>query len=169
MQALERTAVRYWRFDGAELKDTLLVENLVNSICCEFAIADTRRRDLELVLSEVITNSIDHGILGLDSTMKKDLTGFEQYFISRAAKLTRLAEGSIEVSVEPIENHLISITIQDSGKGFSYPTGKLEQLPESLLLAYGRGLLIIQKLCASMTHLGNGNCVVLEFATGRRS
>ena len=167
MQALERTAVRYWRFDGAELRDTLLVENLVDSICCEFSIADERRGDLELVLSEVITNSIDHGILGLDSTMKKDLTGFEQYFISRAAKLASLEKGCIEITVEPVSDRMISISIQDSGKGFPYPTGKLEQMPESLLLAYGRGLLIIQKLCASMTHLGNGNCVVLEFATSK--
>ncbi len=165
MQTLAQAQACCWRFDSAELKDTALVEKLVSSISREFTVASERKRDLELVLTEVVTNSIDHGILGLDSTVKKDPIGFEQYFISRAAKLAELTQGSIEISVEQSAADCIRISIQDSGPGFSYPTGELKQTPENLLLAYGRGLLIIQKLCESMTHIGNGNCVVLDFAT----
>lgn len=165
MQAKLKSAVRRWRFEGEQLKGSHLVQSLTSSVCREFDIADARRRDLELLLAEVIANSIDHGILGLDSTHKKDPNGFEQFFLSRAGGLASLTEGFVEVSIDQVEPATIRIVVQDSGDGFPYPIGDLEQMPESLLLAYGRGLLIMQKLCHSVTHIGNGNCVVLEFAT----
>jgi len=164
-QALQQTSIRLWRFEGAELRDGELVQALADSVCCEFDIAPERRNELDLVLTEVITNSLDHGILGLDSTVKKDPKGFEQYFMARASRLAALTDGFIEISIDQHEPDAIRIVIQDSGEGFPYPKGALEHMPQSLLLAYGRGLLIIQKLCRSVTHIGNGNCVVLEFET----
>jgi anti-sigma regulatory factor (Ser/Thr protein kinase) len=164
VQAQQKVAYRLWRFEGAELRESNLVPTLTRSICRQFNVASERTGDLELVLTEVIANSIDHGILGLDSTMKKDPTGFERYFLTRTAMLSALTEGVVEVSIDQPEPDIIRIAVQDSGNGFPYPTGSLEGMPESLLLAYGRGVLIIQKLCRSVTHIGNGNCVVLHFA-----
>lgn len=165
MQALEKTTHRLWRYEGADLKDSMLVQALAESICLEFDVAVARRNDLELVLTEVISNSIDHGILGLDSTLKKDPKGFEQFFLTRAARLDVLTDGSVDVSVDSPEANTLRIVVQDSGSGFPFPSGELASMPESLLLAYGRGLLIIQNLCKSVRHIGNGNCVVLDFAT----
>lgn len=164
MVAIEKTGVRVWRFEGAELQNTQLIETLANSIQQQFHVSKKRFNDLELVLTEVITNSIDHGILELNSTLKKDPKGFEQFFVARAAKLAQLSDGYVEVGIDQLEAGVIRIVVQDSGNGFPYPTGRLAQMPESLLLAYGRGLLIIQQLCQSVTHIGNGNCVVLEFS-----
>ena len=165
MQALEKTTYRLWRYAGDELRDSMLVQTLVDSISTEFDISPKRANDLELVLTEVISNSIDHGILRLDSTLKKDPNGFEQFFLTRAASLSELTEGSIDISIDSPDGDAIRIVVQDSGDGFPFPTGELAAMPESLLLAYGRGLLIIQALCNRVTHIGNGNCVVLDFAT----
>ncbi|MEM7259504.1 MAG: ATP-binding protein, partial [Pseudomonadota bacterium] len=148
----------------AQLRDTQLVQTLAASIQDEFLVNSKRLSDLELVLTEVITNSIDHGILELDSTIKKDPSGFERFFVTRAAKLAELSSGYIEVSIDQPDHGAIRMVVKDSGGGFPYPTGQLSQMPDSLLLAYGRGLLIIQQLCLSVTHIGNGNCVVLEFS-----
>ena len=165
MSALAKAEVREWLFHGADLNNTSLIDDLVNSVCTEFTVSAERRVDLELLFCEVITNSIDHGILGLDSRMKKDPSGFEQFFISRATKLAGLTDGYIKICVEQILPQRIRISVQDSGAGFVFPQDNPDQTPDCLLLAYGRGLLIIRNLCHSMTHIGNGNCIVLEFDT----
>ena len=166
MNAVAQTEVRQWFFEAADLKSTQLIDDLVDSACEEFSVSNERKTDLHLLLCEVITNSIDHGILGLDSRLKKDPHGFEQFFISRAAKLACLTDGSIFVCAEHISPNRIRISVEDSGEGFAFPPGHVEQSAECLMLAYGRGLMIIRNLCHSMTHVGNGNCIVLEFDTG---
>ena len=163
MSALAKAEVRQWFFEGAELNDIGLIDRLVNSICSEFLVAAPRRADLELLICEVIVNSIDHGILELDSRMKKDPQGFQQYFVSRVAQLADLTNGYIRVCAEQILPHRIRLSIEDSGAGFRYPQNDDQQSAECLMLAYGRGLLIIRSLCHSMTHIGNGNCIVVEF------
>ena len=81
MQAIEQTRTWCWRFDAADLNNSKMVVDLVDSICVECGVDLSRRADLELVMTEVINNAIDHGVLGLDSAMKKSPEGFEQYFI----------------------------------------------------------------------------------------
>ncbi len=166
MNAVAQTEVRQWFFEAADLNSTHLIDDLVDSVCEEFSVSKERTTDLHLLLCEVITNSIDHGILGLDSRLKKDPHGFEQYFISRAAKLACLTEGSIVVRAEQIAPQRIRISVADSGEGFTFPPNHSQQSAECLMLAYGRGLMIISSLCQSVTHVGNGNCIVVEFDTG---
>lgn len=163
IQALEQTRTWFWKFEAQDLKDSELISDLVESIVIECDVDTDRRSDLELVMAEVVNNAIDHGVLGLDSTLKKDPEGFEQYFISRAANLAELREGYVQVSIDQVNDHLISISVEDSGTGFEFPKRNQSLRPESLLNAYGRGLLIIRHLCHSMIHLGRGNCILLEF------
>lgn len=165
MQILEHINVRQWRCNAAELRDSELVEKLTDYICTEFSVPSPRRSDLQLVLSEVFVNSIDHGLLELDSQLKKDPEGFEKYFQLRSSRLAKLTKGSILVRVEHHDNALIRITVHDSGNGFEYSQQPIILEPEALMASYGRGLLIIQQLCESMKHTGNGNCIVVDFNT----
>ena len=168
MHILEHTNVRQWSCNAAELRDTELVDKLTDYICAEFLVPQSRRSDLQLLLAEVFVNSIDHGILQLDSKLKKDPDGFEEYFNLRAAKLSQLNQGSILVRVEHRDSDLIRLTVQDSGNGFEFPRQRVKPEPIDLMQTFGRGLLIIQQLCESMTHVGNGNCVVIDFSTAAR-
>ncbi len=163
IHALEQTRTEHWKFAAKDLNDSTLIVGLVDSIVTEFEVDEVRRPDLELVMAEVVNNAIDHGVLGLDSSLKKDPDGFDLYFMSRAAKLAKLIDGYVIVSVDQINNHLISISVEDSGAGFDLPNTGQNLQPENLLSTYGRGLLIIRHLCHSMIHLGCGNCVLLEF------
>ena len=167
IQAIEQTRTWCWRFDAPDLNDSNLIVDLVDSICVECDVDPARRADLELVMAEVINNAIDHGVLGLDSAMKKSPEGFEQYFMSRAAKLADLKEGFIAVSVDQVDDQLISISVEDSGKGFNFSNNDHLIGTDAISLnAFGRGLLIIKHLCDSMTHLGTGNCILVQFNTG---
>lgn len=163
MQSLLRSEVWHWRFTGAQLKDECIAENLAESVCAEFSIDARRSADLELVLAELINNSIDHGILQLDSSLKKDLQGFEEYFVSRARGLAELQHGYIDICVEWVNAEVIRISVQDSGNGFDFENSNNDVTEDNILLAYGRGLLIVRNLCNSITHIGNGNCVVADF------
>ena len=164
MQAIEQTRTWCWRFDAADLNNSKMVVDLVDSICVECGVDLSRRADLELVMTEVINNAIDHGVLGLDSAMKKSPEGFEQYFMSRAARLADLRQGYIAVSVDQVNDHLISVSVEDSGRGFNFSSNKQLIGSHAISLnSFGRGLLIIKHLCHSMTHLGSGNCILLQF------
>lgn len=160
---LQQTRTLCRRFESADLRDTSLIADLVELICYEYEVEDVRRADLELVLAEAVNNAIDHGVLGLDSEMKKSAEGFGQYFISRAEKLDQLAEGGVYVSVEQLSIDTITISVTDSGPGFDVPTTLRSLQTEILSSSYGRGLLIMRHLCESINHSGCGNSVVMEF------
>ena len=75
IQALEQTCTWFWKFSAQDLNNTNLIPELVSSIVVECDVHANRRADLELVMAEVVNNAIDHGVLGLDSTLKKDPEG----------------------------------------------------------------------------------------------
>lgn len=163
MQALEKTRTRFWKFESQDLRNCDLISDLVASICCECDVDRSRVHTLELVIAEVVNNAIDHGVLGLDSSIKKNPEGFEEYFICRAARLAELRSGFVSVLVEQLSADIIAISVEDSGAGFDFPLEIQTLQPENLMQAYGRGLMIIRHLCESMMHVGRGNCVLLQF------
>ncbi len=163
MQALEQTRTRFWKFEAEDLNHSDLIADLVASICYECDVDKNRHHNLELVIAEVVNNAIDHGVLGLDSSMKKNPEGFEEYFICRAARLAELKDGYVSVLIEQLSDDIIAISVEDSGAGFDFPLEIQTLQPENLMQAYGRGLMIIRHLCESMMHVGRGNCVLLQF------
>ena len=52
------------------------------------------------VLGELFTNALDHGVLGLSSTLKHGEGGFERYLCARMDALSSLTEGSVAVTLE---------------------------------------------------------------------
>jgi len=60
------------------------------SLCdtCQISYPNTQ---LQLVLSEVITNAIEHGVLCLDSTLKDAPDGFDLYALERQKRLASLS------------------------------------------------------------------------------
>ena len=56
--------------------------------------------NLFLILSELFNNALDHGLLGLDSTIKQGEGGFERWELARAARLKELESGTIELRMK---------------------------------------------------------------------
>ena len=58
---------------------------------------------LFLVLAELVSNAIDHGVLGLDSSIKREPDGFQRYLQQRQERLVALTEASVEVRIAAVD------------------------------------------------------------------
>ena len=149
-----------WKFEKQALNDPDLIDKLTLSLCDNTGISYPDFR-LHLLLSELITNAIDHGVLNLDSNLKESDSGFQKYSVQRAKRLDALESGWISVNAEWVSAELLRISVQDNGEGFDYESIANNEIDEHCL--HGRGLLIVKSLCTSVVHIGSGNCIVVEF------
>lgn len=156
------TELLSWQFENGELADPDLVDNLVLSLCDNAGIPYPNFK-LHLLLSEVITNAIDHGVLKLDSRLKEGNSGFAIYLKERAQRFASIADSWVSISAEWVSAGVIRISVTDSGEGFDYQSVVASDPGDDRL--HGRGLAIIESLCKSMTHIDRGNCIVIEFDT----
>jgi hypothetical protein len=120
-----------------------------------------------LIVSELFTNAIDHGLLALDSTMKHLPGGFEQYLTLRQERLESLENCHVELTVELVQQDdgqtQLCIRIKDSGPGFNY-ADLLNKDMSDVSNLHGRGITLVRSLCAKLEYLGNGNEVVACYA-----
>lgn len=139
---------------------------LINQILAEIQGHQIQQDKLSTVLTELFCNSLDHGLLELDSSIKTTPEGFMQFYSDKETRLTNLETGFIRISVanKPTERggDLI-ICFEDSGKGFD--TNKLQKPlvnPEhetQAAMFSGRGLSLINNYCKSVTYNDVGNQV----------
>ncbi|HKM14438.1 MAG TPA: SpoIIE family protein phosphatase [Marinospirillum sp.] len=111
------------------------------------------------VISELSTNAIDHGILGLSSNLKNFNDGFAEYYTQRDKLILNLSnENALRVTLDwNHENNKPSllIEIQQTGKGFDADK-VLAKSPEDLS---GRGLLLVKRLASSLVFSDYGRLV----------
>lgn len=115
------------------------------------------------ILSELFSNALEHGILGLDSKIKSSVTGFVAYYKQREELLKVLDEGYIRFHFEHSETATggkLVIRLQDSGAGFD--SAALE-LNASHGVYSNRGIPLVLALCDSLEFLGNGNTAEVVF------
>lgn len=117
------------------------------------------RADLFTVLSEMYTNALEHGILGLESDLKESPDGFMEYYELREARLQNLTEGFIRIDVNlyPKEQR-IAVAVNDSGDGFDYQA--LRENKDSA--SSGRGIALLKEICDDLWFEGVGNRIVVE-------
>ena len=118
-----------------------------------------QRQRLQAVLGELYTNALDHGVLGLDSSLKSSPEGFAEYYARRTQKLASLTEGRVRLRLDHAPQRggggVLSIEIEDSGAGFDHARERPSmELNEGLC---GRGIPLLRRLCAELEFLGNGN------------
>jgi len=143
---------------GKRLSETNPVPIIINQIM-EMEGIESERQALFTVLTELYVNSLDHGVLGLESSMKSDPVGFAEYFKSRENRLNELAAGHVIFNLTVEQNDSIRsilIRIEDSGDGFDFGN-RIEIDPENHEGFSGRGILLVEDLCESLTFLGSGN------------
>ncbi len=144
------------RFNGARLRETNPIPILMNHIV-ELEGAHTERQALFTIMTELYVNALDHGVLGLNSSLKSDPSGFASYFEDREKKLKALDSGYVKFDIaikksDRVRN--ITIQLEDSGDGFDYKNYKASS--DDLALS-GRGILLLEELCDSLQYFGNGN------------
>lgn len=109
------------------------------------------------VLTELYLNSLEHGVLKLDSTIKQEEDGFINYYQLREQRLLSLTSGDfISLNIDwSMDDNSIRINVIDSGKGFNYQAVHEQRSTEQIF--YGRGINMIYSLCAEVNFKGCGN------------
>ncbi len=116
-----------------------------------------------LVLQELFSNALDHGVLRLDSRTKCDGPGFDAYLERRAAALRELRDGYVQIDLrqEPRpDGGLLRIRVEDSGPGYEFGCDAAEDARgEERWKLCGRGLGLVKSVCESVDVSGRGNVV----------
>jgi len=119
---------------------------------------------LHSVLSELYSNALEHGVLGLDSRLKRDAHGFADYYQERARRLDALADGfvRIDLKVEPLASGgRLIIEVRDSGAGFDVQQVLSRPAREQGLS--GRGLKLVGQLGSDAGWREGGRCAWVQF------
>lgn len=122
------------------------------------------RSILYTLLAELFNNALEHGLLELDSELKKDADGFNDYYQERKQRLRVLDHGSIRIDLQLSgegSNGWMRIQVQDSGPGFDY-AAMLTTMPPLGLAR--RGLMVVSSLCQQVEFHAPGNRVEVLYA-----
>ncbi|KAA8694772.1 Response regulator [Pseudomonas caricapapayae] len=120
---------------------------------------------LHMVLGELYSNALEHGVLGLDSALKHDAAGFALYYQQRAERLDRLRSGFIRVTVqvEPVaDGGRLTLSVEDSGQGFDVEKARMLMPANNEL--YGRGLRLVCELSREARWSTDGRIACVEFS-----
>lgn len=111
------------------------------------------------IVSEMFSNALEHGLLGLDSKLKDEEDGFIEYYKLRDERIKSLVDESISLRVQydpQIDINTLTIEISDTGGGFNVD-GVLSRLEENTEdLSYGRGIALITSLAKEIKFLNGG-------------
>ena len=159
----------YWHIElqlsGAMLKNGAHLPLLMNWLI-ELNFPELQRAHLYTILSELINNSVDHGLLLLESTLKTTPDGFQNYYTMRQKLLEHLDHGmlTIRLSQKPQSQSkkLIHISIKDTGCGFDF-SQIFSQLNDNER-NFGRGIGLVNSLCSNLSYQGCGNEVIAAYA-----
>ncbi|KAE9644466.1 response regulator [Pseudomonas sp. PB103] len=116
------------------------------------------------VLAELYSNALEHGVLGLDSSLKRDAAGFALYYQQRNQRLDALQEGFVRVhlQVKPVNNGgCLLIRVEDSGKGFD--VARVMERPLDGVRLSGRGVSLIRQLGHNASWSDEGRSACVEF------
>jgi len=118
----------------------------------------SHREALFTILTELYVNALDHGVLGLKSSLKKSADGFAQYFELRTEKLKTISEGFVSISLNLNTGELLNsldIAIKDSGPGFDF-NNIVDFNPDEAMFS-GRGIALVKGLCEKFEVFSPGN------------
>ncbi|VAW93122.1 Serine phosphatase RsbU, regulator of sigma subunit / Serine-protein kinase RsbW [hydrothermal vent metagenome] len=145
------------KFEHDTLKHTDPVP-LAIQILTEIQGVESHKGNLFTILSELIVNSLDHGVLGLCSSLKASADGFVEYYQLREVRLDNLSDGwiNIKISNSPQNNGgVIKIQVSDSGVGFDFE--KIIQDKNTKKGNSGRGLYLIDELSSKVNYDSEAN------------
>lgn len=133
---------------------------VLNHLIQEFNNHNPELKHFELALGELYKNALDHGVLGLDSSLKQTPEGYLSYYEGRDNLLDALEKGRIEIEINNASNSAggsIELRVTDSGTGFDYlnQAANIDNLDD----AHGRGVALVRSLCKELNFEGRGNQV----------
>ncbi|RON11402.1 fused response regulator/phosphatase [Pseudomonas brassicacearum] len=122
------------------------------------------------VLAELYSNALEHGVLGLDSSIKRDAAGFAQYYEQRNARLEALEDGYLRVHMQLSPQGAggcLVVEVEDSGAGFDVQRVMARPVDSGCLS--GRGVSLVRQLCRNASWSDDGRRARVEFSWGAQA
>ncbi|MBA6043006.1 fused response regulator/phosphatase [Pseudomonas lactis] len=116
------------------------------------------------VMAELYSNALEHGVLGLDSRLKRDAQGFAQYYRQRHERLAQLDSGYVRVHMQLVptdKGGKLTLRLEDSGQGFDVEQELAR--PVDIDRLSGRGLSLVRQLSSAVGWSDGGRTVCVEF------
>lgn len=115
-------------------------------------------RSTFVVLSELFTNALEHGLLELDSRLKAERNGPQTYARERERRLALLNDGVIFIDIaraETVDGVKLTVRVKDSGKGFDADAWQVDA--NALFRRNDRGISLVEQLCESVEYREGGS------------
>lgn len=123
------------------------------------------RASIFLVVTELFVNSLDHGLLGLNSTLKSTPDGFAAFFDLKQERLDNLTTGYIKLTFihRPYRGGgELVIRVQDTGNGFD--KNEVASSISNNEQYSGRGIQLIRQICDSLEYSNGGRQATAIFS-----
>lgn len=117
-----------------------------------------------MMLSELYSNALEHGVLALNSAKKDTLEGFSDYYEEREQALASLTDGYVTFAIKVLSDHTLGqliLKVEDSGNGFDYSKIDFNLVPSDM--PYNRGLALLNQLCHKVVFEKGGSSVSAHF------
>lgn len=121
---------------------------LLHNLLAPLTAAEGFREELFTVLGELFRNALEHGLLGLDSSLKQSESGFSEYYRRLERGRRALQRGWVKVGL-CCRGGALEVNVEDSGRGFP------GVVAEGNTYA-GRGLPLLRALCREL-HIAPGS------------
>ncbi|WP_462174313.1 ATP-binding SpoIIE family protein phosphatase [Pseudoalteromonas xiamenensis] len=146
--------------NAAQMRSTDPVLELVDMLSQVDGL-EAHRSNFFLLLSEAYNNALDHGVLGLDSSIKDKEDGFWEFYSLRADALKDLSEAKIVISVRYDPEKLsVVFTLCDSGTGFEQSCGDIQNMGRE----HGRGVGLLREIADQVNYNQSGNEIEMIYS-----
>ena len=115
------------------------------------------RTPLFMVLTELFSNALEHGLLGLASDIKQRPNGFFEYYEARQQRLEALEEASLSIACQHLpaaDGGQLTVRLVHNGAGFD--PAELPNSPGVSTQLKGRGIRLVRSLCESLDYRDGG-------------
>jgi anti-sigma regulatory factor (Ser/Thr protein kinase) len=155
-----RQPARDWCFatvlSPPDIRDGDPVSRVVQVIDAAQSLGALRTR-LFLILTELYSNALEHGLLRLESRLKHNPENFSEYCLLRARKLDQMDAGRIHLYCSHSATETggaLTIVVHHDGEGFD-SSQRLRELPGNEDIC-GRGIALVRSVCSELTYDDEG-------------
>ena len=125
---------------------------------------EKHREKLFLILTEMYSNALEHGLLKLDSRVKAEENGFSKYYELRQSLLNELDDAKMKININHVSDDnkgVAYISVGHDGDGFEYENfdGCLNKTSDQ----FGRGLVLLSSLCRKYSYSNEGRQMQVEY------
>ncbi|MFK8066786.1 MAG: SpoIIE family protein phosphatase [Gammaproteobacteria bacterium] len=153
--------------DSGLIKQADVVPSIVNMIV-DIQGLNHCQKTIYLIMTELYTNALEHGLLDIDSKLKSDSdNGFDKYYKERDRALAGLDKGTITINVkhEPTgDGGKLTMRIAHDGDGFDVDTTQdLINDAEQNDRVYRRGIRLVKSLTERLDYEDFGKVVEVDY------